>query len=133
MFAYRDVRALQQGMRIFEENHPTRTLVPFRARLSIAWIHQPVKDKMEFIRLQLSYLDAADADTRRCGLLCLAHLTQGVFGEVINADHQMQWVKENTKLLRKCGAFEVVYTLLRTCCKWMEDEECISKSSLFDF
>ena len=44
----------------------------------VAWIHQPVKDKMEFIRLQLSYLDAADPDTRRCGLLCLAHLAQGI-------------------------------------------------------
>lgn len=55
-------------------------LVIPRARMviMIAWIHQPVKDKMEFIRLQLSYLDVADADTRRCALLCLAHLAQGI-------------------------------------------------------
>jgi hypothetical protein len=25
-FVYRDIRALQEGMRIFEENHPTRTV-----------------------------------------------------------------------------------------------------------
>lgn len=47
----------------------------------------------------------------------------GVFGEVINADHQMQWVTENIRLLRLCGTFEAVYTLLRASCKWMESEE----------
>jgi len=76
LFSYRDIRALQEGMRIFEENHPTR-MYRSAGCLSIAWIHQPVKDKLEFIRLQLSYLDAAEADIRRCGLLCLAHLAQG--------------------------------------------------------
>ena len=47
----------------------------------------------------------------------------GVFGEVINADHQMQWVTENVRLLRLCGTFEAVYTLLRASCKWMDSEE----------
>jgi len=39
----------------------------------------------------------------------------------------MQWVKENTNLLRKCGVFEAVFTLLRASCKWMEDDEFLSQ------
>lgn len=80
---------------------------------------------MDFIRLQLSYLEAADEDTRRCGLICLSHLVQGVFGEVINAEHQMEWVSGNVQLLRQCGAFEAVYTLLRSSCSWMECDEYV--------
>lgn len=78
---------------------------------------------MDFIRLQLSYLEAADEDVRRCGLICLSHLVQGVFGEVINAEHQMEWITQNVQLLRRCGAFEAVYTLLRSSCRWMECNE----------
>jgi len=88
---------------------------------------------MEFIRLHLSNLEVADADARRSGLICLSHLVQGscsedftylgVFGEVINAEHQMHWIKENVQLLRQCGAFEPVYTLLRSSCRWMENDE----------
>ena len=46
----------------------------------------------------------------------------GVFGEVVNAEHQMHWIAENVKLLRQSGAFEPVYTLLRSACQWMEDD-----------
>jgi hypothetical protein len=49
-----------------------------RTVLTKAWIHQPVEDKMQFIHLQLSYLESADADTRRCGVICLSHLVQGL-------------------------------------------------------
>jgi len=42
-----------------------------------AWIHQSVRDKLDFIRLQLSYLEAADIEIRSIGLVCLSHLTQG--------------------------------------------------------
>jgi len=100
-----------------------------------AWIHQSVGDKLDFIRLQLSYLEAADIEIRSIGLVCLSHLTQGtplfekggsesigVFGEVVNAEHQMHWIVENVKLLRQCGAFEPVYTLVRAACHWMEDD-----------
>jgi N1221-like protein len=48
---------------------------------------------------------------------------EGVFGEVVNAEHQMHWIVENVKLLRQSGVFEHVYTLLRAACKWMEDNE----------
>ena len=57
----------------------------------------------------------------------------GVFGEVINADHQMQWVTENTKLLRACGVFEAVFTLLRASCKWMECDELLSQFYVSDY
>jgi hypothetical protein len=46
-----------------------------------------------------------------------------VFGEVVNAEHQMHWIVENVKLLQQSGAFEPVYTLLRAACKWMEDDD----------
>ena len=89
---------------------------------------------MSFIRLQLSYLEAADIDIRRCGLICLSHLVQGnyssinvlilgVFGEVVNAEHQLHWINENVQLLRQCGAFDPIYTLLRSSCRWMENDE----------
>lgn len=103
-----------------------------------AWIHQSTKLKLDFIRLQLSYLEAADIDVRSIGLACLSYLTQGaqappllrlrsdgegVFGEVVNAEHQMHWIVENVKLLRTSMAVEPVYTLLRAACKWMEDDD----------
>jgi hypothetical protein len=47
----------------------------------------------------------------------------GVFGEVIDTEHQMHWIVENVGLLRQSGAFEPVYTLLRSSCMWMEEEE----------
>ena len=75
-FAYKEIRGLQEGMRIFEENHPTRTFIGL-SNLSTAWIHQSTAAKLEFIRLQLSYLEAAHIDVRRCGLVCLSHLVQG--------------------------------------------------------
>jgi hypothetical protein len=50
-------------------------------------------------------------------------LIPGVFGEVINAEHQMHWIVENVQLLRQSGAFEPIYTLLRSSCLWMEDVE----------
>ena len=51
--------------------------------LILAWIHQSVTDKLEFICLQLSYLEVADIDVRRSGLICLSHLVQGtiILGE----------------------------------------------------
>ena len=49
--------------------------------------------------------------------------TAGVFGEVVNAEHQLHWITENVRLLRQCGAFDPVYTLLRSCCRWMENDE----------
>lgn len=49
--------------------------------------------------------------------------TTGVFGEVVNAEHQLHWITENVKLLRQCGAFDLIYALLRSCCRWMEDDE----------
>ena len=50
-------------------------------------------------------------------------LILGVFGEVINAEHQMYWITENVRLLRQSGAFELVFSLLRSSCAWMEDDE----------
>jgi hypothetical protein len=108
--------------------------------LMIAWIHQSVTDKLEFIRLQLSYLEAADISIRRSGLICLSHLVQGTltldntnsgsFGEVINAEHQLHWINENVQLLRQSGAFEPIFSLLRSSCRWMEDDELISSISI---
>jgi N1221-like protein/Domain of unknown function (DUF3402) len=109
--AYRDVKSLEDGMRLFEENHPT------------PWIYQPEADKLDFIRLQLSNLEVADSNVRRSALICLCHLVQGVFGEVVNAEHQLFWLTENVKLLRRCGAFDAVYTLLRSSCSWMDSDE----------
>jgi hypothetical protein len=45
----------------------------------VAWIHQPVADKLQFIHLQLSYLESADSDIRQSGVICLSHLVQGRF------------------------------------------------------
>jgi hypothetical protein len=49
----------------------------------------------------------------------------GVFGEVVNAEHQFNWITENVQLLRQCGAFEPVFGLLRSSCKWMETGEYV--------
>ena len=45
-----------------------------------------------------------------------------MFGEVVNAELQMHWIVENVKLLRQSGVFEPVYMLLRSACKWMDDD-----------
>jgi len=63
-------------MRIFEENHPTRTL-RLAEHTDVAWAQSPVESKMDFIRLQLAQLEAADVTIRQSALICLSHLVQG--------------------------------------------------------
>lgn len=56
-------------------------------------------------------------------------LMTGVFGEVVNSEHQLHWITENVLLLWRCGAFEPIYNLLRSTCNWMEPGEYICYSS----
>ena len=77
-----------------------------------------------------TYLSVA---SRARFIVLLGLLISGVFGEVVNAEHQLHWVTENVLLLRQCGAFEPVYTVLRSSCLWMENDEFSSRKNSSNF
>lgn len=119
-------------MHIFEETHPTRNFIEVPTDYSVdtefggqqTSIHSSTARSIGVggNRYSPSCFDMLISPSARF-TFTLRHADLGVFGEVVNAEHQLYWVAENVKLLRKCGAFEPVYTLLRSSCKWMESDE----------
>ncbi|CAG8670100.1 6433_t:CDS:10, partial [Dentiscutata heterogama] len=82
-----------------------------------AWTTCTMSERRVYIEYLLETLELKDPEKRFLSAKKLLYIAQGgTFGETITQDQHFEWIMENNKLLRKCGALLSYFQALKLAC-----------------
>ncbi|CAG8581585.1 6314_t:CDS:10 [Diversispora eburnea] len=82
-----------------------------------SWINSTISERRTCIEYLLETLELKDPAKRFSSARKLLYIAQGTFGELTNPEQQLEWIKENNKLLRNCGALLSYFQALKLACR----------------
>ncbi|RIB07133.1 hypothetical protein C2G38_2252816 [Gigaspora rosea] len=81
-----------------------------------AWTTCTMSERRVYIEYLLETLELKDPEKRFLSAKKLLYIAQGTFGEAITQEQHLEWIMENNKLLRKCGALLSYFQALKLAC-----------------
>ncbi|EPS40668.1 hypothetical protein H072_5476 [Dactylellina haptotyla CBS 200.50] len=119
-FKYSDTDTLQNEIEEwFPYAEPERQLILACKRqfqkiyTEVPWIRSSVARRKKCLNRLVEYVESSSQDQRVEALLSLCYIAQGVYGETRSVDHQLHWIKENCKLIRKTSILDPLWSLIR--------------------
>ncbi|KAF3920324.1 hypothetical protein ABW20_dc0100313 [Dactylellina cionopaga] len=95
-----------------------------RIYTEVPWTRSSVARRKKCLNRLVEYVESSSQEQRVEALLSLCYIAQGVYGETRSTEHQLHWIKESCKLIRKTSILDPLWSLIRMrIAKEWEDRE----------
>ncbi|CAG8543605.1 17227_t:CDS:10 [Cetraspora pellucida] len=103
-YSYAEISQCLENKNIFDEG------------FGETWTICTMSERRVYIEYLLETLELKDPEKRFLSAKKLLYIAQGTFGETTTQEQHLEWIMENNKLLRKCGALLSYFQALKLAC-----------------